>query len=89
MEFTFFTCYQLLPSSWSNGEITGLKARTGVEVNLKWTKRKLLASEITSSSGKPIKIIYRGRMETIYPQSNVKYIVDIVNFTIISTLQIK
>ena len=40
-----------LPSAWSTGKITGLKARGGFEVELEWDKHKLSKGRISSEIG--------------------------------------
>lgn len=40
-----------LPASWKNGEVKGLKARGGFEVNIKWNEGKLLRAEIIGKEG--------------------------------------
>lgn len=40
-----------LPSSWEKGEVRGLKARGGFEVDLKWSEAKIEALEIISELG--------------------------------------
>ncbi|MCH7414368.1 glycoside hydrolase family 95 protein [Belliella sp. R4-6] len=62
-----------LPDSWPNGEICGLKARSGVEVNLKWKDGKLEIAELTSKSGLPFKLFYKGKIKIINPNVNEKY----------------
>lgn len=45
-----------LSSAWPAGYITGLKARDGFEVSLRWKGRKLLSGTIKSLSGESFKI---------------------------------
>ncbi len=40
-----------LPGSWQNGEVKGLKARNGFEVNIKWANGKIITADIKSSLG--------------------------------------
>ena len=45
-----------LPDVWSSGEVKGLKARGGFEVNIKWNKGKLSEAFICSSTGGNLRI---------------------------------
>ena len=47
-----------LPPSWANGSVTGLKARDGFEVNMKWGNGKLKTCEIKSILGRPCIVRY-------------------------------
>ena len=50
-----------LPTSWSSGEVTGLRARDGFNVNLKWETGKLVSATITSRLGRPFRVRYDGK----------------------------
>jgi alpha-L-fucosidase 2 len=47
-----------LPVSWKNGSVSGLKARGGFEVNMRWEDGKLTSCEIKSVLGNPFIIRY-------------------------------
>ncbi|MGE4488011.1 MAG: glycoside hydrolase N-terminal domain-containing protein [Kiritimatiellales bacterium] len=47
-----------LPSAWPDGEVHGLKARGGFEVNLVWSDGELTVAEITAVRGGDIAVQY-------------------------------
>jgi len=53
-----------LPNSWTNGSVTGLKARGGFEVNLRWGNGKLIECDIKSVLGKPCVVRYGEKTKT-------------------------
>ena len=52
-----------LPKAWSDGEVKGLCARGGFEIDLKWNKRELVSVEILSKLGHTCKVKYQDRIE--------------------------
>src|SRR5690606_25200782 len=50
-----------LPSSWTNGHITGLRARGGFEVDIIWENNRLTSATIRSILGNPSRIMYDGK----------------------------
>lgn len=45
-----------LPAAWPEGEVTGLRARSGFEVDIQWADHQLIEAEITSHLGNPLQI---------------------------------
>jgi alpha-L-fucosidase 2 len=47
-----------LPAGWKNGSVTGLRARGGFEINIKWDDGKLTECDIKSLLGNPCIVRY-------------------------------
>ena len=50
-----------LPASWKDGSVSGLKARGGYEVSIRWADGKMTSCEIKSLLGKPFTVRYAGK----------------------------
>jgi alpha-L-fucosidase 2 len=51
-----------LPSTWTNGSVSGLRARGGFEVSLRWTQGKLTQATIQSKGGTVCNVSYGGKV---------------------------
>jgi alpha-L-fucosidase 2 len=54
-----------LPSSWSDGEVEGLRARGGFEIDLKWTNNKLETARIFSEKGGRCRVVYKDQEKDV------------------------
>lgn len=63
-----------LPSAWPEGSISGLRARDGFEVSLKWENGEVVAYKIASSLGKPCAILVNGKQKQLNLAAGESYI---------------
>jgi alpha-L-fucosidase 2 len=61
-----------LPKAWNKGEVRGICARGGFEVNIKWEKNKLTEAIITSKLGLQCKIISKNLLAVFNGNKSVK-----------------
>jgi alpha-L-fucosidase 2 len=54
-----------LPAAWPDGEVSGLCARGGFELSMRWKKGRLVEAGITSKAGGEVKLRYHDQIHTI------------------------
>ncbi|MCZ4244434.1 glycoside hydrolase family 95 protein [Pedobacter punctiformis] len=62
-----------IPAAWSNGEVSGLLARGGFEIKMKWEAGKLINAEILSKKGNDCKIKYGNTTISLKTKANQTY----------------
>jgi alpha-L-fucosidase 2 len=50
-----------LPSTWHGGEVAGLRARGGVEVDMRWEHNRLVSATIRNFAGQPVQVRVQGK----------------------------
>jgi len=70
-----------LPETWPTGSITGLRARGGYTVDMKWDNGRLVSAEITNVNGpESISVRYRENVKTVQVMPGKSIKLDISNF---------
>ncbi len=69
-----------LPKDWVTGEVKGLKARGGFEVDIKWKDNKLTEVVIYSDNGKDCKVRYKDKVINVKLAKGEKSILTINRF---------
>ena len=54
-----------LPSAWPNGQVRGLRARGGFEVDMAWANGRLVSAALRSVGGKACRVEYAGHACTL------------------------
>ena len=65
-EVISFNYFPSLPADWKKGEFSGLKARGGFEVAVKWENGQIVDASVKSLQGNKFRIWYNGN----YLQAN-------------------
>jgi len=63
-----------LPSSWRKGYVKGLKARTGITVDMFWENNKLQKAVIYSSISQCVRLIYNGKTIPVKLKAGEKFV---------------
>ena len=70
-----------LPTDWSTGKISGLKARGNIEVSLEWKDGTLLDATLKSHKDKAVFVEYSGKTIEVQLKQNQPKSINIKNFT--------
>ena len=66
-----------LPSAWPTGEVTGIAARGGFEVDIAWQDGKLTEATVRSKAGLPCKVVDGDQAWEFKTQSGQSYPIDL------------
>ncbi|MCY1528133.1 hypothetical protein D9M68_632280 [compost metagenome] len=62
-----------IPANWQEGEVSGLVARGGFEIAMKWQKGKLVFAQLLSKNGNTCKIKYGSRIVNLKTKAGQGY----------------
>jgi alpha-L-fucosidase 2 len=65
-----------LPDAWAEGEVRGLRARGGFEVDLSWKNGKLVRARIRSDMGRPLVLRCRGESRSFETRPGQRIVWD-------------
>ena len=68
-----------LPLQWSTGSISGLKARGGYEVDIRWENGELVLAGICAARAGDVKIKYKDKEKTVSLKANEKATVSFLS----------
>ncbi|WP_345684354.1 glycoside hydrolase family 95 protein [Novipirellula caenicola] len=55
-----------LPSAWPNGNVSGLRARGGLEVDIQWQSGNLVAATIRATENTTFRVYAQGKLSEVY-----------------------
>jgi alpha-L-fucosidase 2 len=65
-----------LPSAWAEGEVRGLCARGGFEVDITWKNSRLAQAKVRSKLGNPCKVAYANLSASFPTRRGSEHILD-------------
>ena len=65
-----------LPTQWKNGEISGLLAEGGIEVDIKWREGKLITARVSSKYDKKVQVKYQNQVWDMYLKADKQEIIN-------------
>jgi len=65
-----------LPSAWASGEILGLRARGGYEIDIRWKDHQLVAATIRSLAGSRPLVEVGGKVVDLGKDSRIKFLIS-------------
>jgi alpha-L-fucosidase 2 len=66
-----------LAETWPTGSITGLRARGGYTVDMKWENGKLISAEISNPDGGTCNVRYNGHVQKIVVSRDTPYKIEL------------
>ncbi len=66
-----------LPSTWKDGQVSGLCARGGFEISMKWKEGKLIEASLLSKNGNKARITYAGKLIEMETEKGQSYLLEI------------
>lgn len=69
-----------LPEAWPSGEVKGLKARGGYEIDIKWGNNELAKAVIRSERGQACELRYKDKVMNVDVKQGGKQIVRLTDF---------
>jgi len=65
-----------LPKAWTEGEVSGLKARGNFEIGIEWLGGVAEKITVKSLSGAPLNLAYRGNINSMETEKGIVYKFD-------------
>ena len=62
-----------LPSAWPTGQVTGISARGGFDVDIRWKDGQLVDAVVHSKSGQPCTVVYGERKWQVQTEAGESY----------------